>query len=63
MTASIPLAKEFLKQNGAYKLTAILKVVSAENIDKSPAHWADDVKSDSQSLVVGNVKKGEVFKE
>ena len=62
VTASIPLAKEFLKQDGVYKLKAILKVVSAENIDKTPAKWVNDVESDPHNLVVGNVKKDEVFK-
>ena len=57
VTASIPLAKEFLKKDGEYQLTAILKLVSAENVDDSPAQWANDVKSVSHLMVVGNVKK------
>ena len=57
VTTSIPLAKEFLKKDGEYKLSAVLKIVSAENLDKSPANWADQVSSKAIDLVVGNVKK------
>ena len=57
VTESIPLAKEFLKRDGVYELQAILKVVSAENIDQTPAEWVNDVESDKQNLIVGNVKK------
>ena len=57
VTTSIPLAKEFLKKDGVYKLTAILKLVTAENTDKTLANWADDVKSKQVNLVVGNVEK------
>lgn len=63
VTKSIPLAKEFLKQNGVYELKAILKVVTAENIDKTTADWVNDVESNVENLVVGNVKKDEMFKK
>jgi len=51
VTTSIPLAKEFIKKDGEYKISAVLKIVSAENIDKTPANWADEVSSKVIDLV------------
>lgn len=61
VTRSIPIAREFLKSDGQYKLQAILKIVSAETADGAPAKWADEVKSEVQHMVVGTVKKKDAF--
>ncbi|MCM8536534.1 MAG: twin-arginine translocase subunit TatC [Lentisphaeraceae bacterium] len=54
---TLKAAQEVLKVSEDYRLTAVLKVVKAENIDGSVAAWADEVSSKEVPHTVGNAKK------
>ena len=55
--SSIPIAKEILKKDGAYKIQLLLKTVIAEDMDKKAVVWVDSISSKVHDFVVGSVKQ------